>query len=420
MYDLIVIGGGPAGLMAAGQAAAYLGGQGRVLLLEKMEKPARKLRITGKGRCNVTNDRPREEFLAKVRQGTDFFRPAFEAFDNRAAIRWFKSELGMPLAHERGGRIFPASGRAWDVAEALAAWAVSSGAEIRCHAAVGELTIADNQIQGVMLESGERLEARAVVLATGGVSYPTTGSTGDGHEMADAAGHRIEPLRPALVPLEVAVPGGLKGLMLKNVELSLLVDGTVAERRFGEMEFTAEGIAGGAIVLQVSRTAVDALIDGRRVELSVDLKPALSVEKLRNRIGREIEALDGDTPIKVLLQKLLPTQLRSVIARAAGLSLSAPAGELTERERERLATILKGWRFAVRDYRPFTEAIVTAGGVDLAEVDPLTLASRRVRGLYFAGELLDIDADTGGYNIQIALSTGYRAGRSAVARINRK
>ncbi len=419
MYDLIVIGGGPAGLMAAGQAAAYLGGQGRVLLLEKMEKPARKLRITGKGRCNVTNDRPREEFLAKVRQGADFFRPAFEAFDNRTAIRWFESEL-VPLAHERGGRIFPVSGRAWDVAEALAAWAVSSGAEIRCHAAVGELTIADNQIQGVMLESGERLEARAVVLATGGVSYPTTGSTGDGHEMADAAGHCIEPLRPALVPLEVAVPGGLKGLMLKNVELSLWVDGAVAERRFGEMEFTAEGIAGGAIVLQVSRTAVDALIDGRRMELSVDLKPALSVEKLRNRIGREIEALGGDTPVKILLQKLLPTQLRSVIARAAGLSLSAPAGELTERERERLATILKGWRFAVRDYRPFTEAIVTAGGVDLAEVDPLTLASRRVRGLYFAGELLDIDADTGGYNIQIALSTGYRAGRSAVARINRK
>ena len=420
MYDLIVIGGGPAGLTAAGQAAAYLGGQGRVLLLEKMEKPARKLRITGKGRCNVTNDRPREEFLAKVRQGADFFRPAFEAFDNRTAIRWFESEMGVPLAHERGGRIFPASGRAWDVAEALAAWARRSGAEVRCLAPVSALWLADGGVRGVVLESGERLEARAVVLATGGVSYPTTGSTGDGHEMADAAGHRIEPLRPALVPLEIEVPGGLKGLMLKNVELSLLVDGAVAERRFGEMEFTAEGIAGGAIVLQVSRTAVDALIDGRRVELSVDLKPALSVEKLRNRIGREIEALGGDTPVKILLQKLLPIQLRSVIARAAGLSLSAPAGSLSAADCEKLVCALKEWRIPVRDYRPFTEAIVTAGGVDLAEVDPLTLASRRVRGLYFAGELLDIDADTGGYNIQIALSTGYRAGRSAVARINRK
>ncbi len=420
MYDLIVIGGGPAGLMAAGQAAAYLGGQGRVLLLEKMEKPARKLRITGKGRCNVTNDRPREEFLAKVRQGADFFRPAFEAFDNRTAIRWFESEMGVPLAHERGGRIFPASGRAWDVAEALAAWARRSGAEVRCLAPVSALWLADGGVRGVVLESGERLEARAVVLATGGVSYPATGSTGDGHEMADAAGHRIEPLRPALVPLEIEVSGGLKGLMLKNVELSLLMEGAVTEQRFGEMEFTAEGIAGGAIVLQVSRTAVDALIDGRRVELAVDLKPALSAEKLRNRIGREVEALGGDATIKVLLQKLLPAQLRTVIARAAGLSLSKPAGSLSAADCERLVCALKEWRIPVRDYRPFTEAIITAGGVDLSEVDPLTLASRQVRGLYFAGELLDIDADTGGYNIQIALSTGYRAGRSAVAQINRK
>lgn len=415
MYDLVVIGGGPAGLMAAGQAASVLQGRGRVLLLEKMEKPARKLRITGKGRCNITNDRPREEFLTKVRQGRAFLEPAFEAFDNRAAIDFIERQLGVPLVHERGGRVFPASGRAWDAAEGLVAWVRRMGAEIRCQAPVSALWVADGTIRGVVLESGERIAARAVVLATGGVSYPTTGSTGEGHEMAFEAGHRIEPLRPALVPLEVSVPAGLKGLALRNVELSLLVEGEAVERRFGELEFTAEGVAGGAIVLQASRTAVDALIDGRRVELSVDLKPALSAEKLRNRIGREIEALNGDAPVKVLLQKLLPSQLHSVLARAAGLSLSASAAALSASDTERLIAVLKAWRFGVRDYRPFTEAIVTAGGVDLAEVDPQTMASRLLAGLYFAGELLDVDADTGGYNIQIALSTGFLAGRAGAA-----
>lgn len=413
MYDLIVIGGGPAGLMAAGEAAAFLGGRGRVLLLEKMEKPARKLRITGKGRCNLTNDRPRTEFLNKVRQGREFLEPAFEAFDNRAAIEFVERELGVPLVHERGGRIFPASGRAWEVAEAFVAWASGKGVEIRCHAPAASLRIGGGRIRGVALASGERIESRAVVLTTGGVSYPATGSTGDGHEMAYEAGHRIVPLRPALVPLEVSVPAGLKGLALRNVELSLWVDGEVAERRFGELEFTAEGVAGGAIVLQVSRTAVDALADGRRVELSVDLKPALSAEKLRNRLGREVASLRGAASVKELLQRLLPTPLRGPIAQAAGLTLSKTVEGFGEEEAERLIAVLKAWRFGVLDYRPFTEAIVTAGGVDLREVDSRTMESRKVAGLYFAGELLDVDADTGGYNIQIALSTGFLAGRSS-------
>ena len=232
--------------------------------------------------------------------------------------------------------------------------------------------------------------------------------------MAFEAGLRIEPLRPALVPLEVEVPEGLKGLALRNVEVSLWVEDEVAERRFGEMEFTAEGVAGGAIVLQVSRTAVDALADGRRVELSVDLKPAVSADKVRNRIEREIDALGRDGTVRMLLRKLVPAQLQGVIGRLAGLSMSRPVAELSVAERERLVKGLKGWRFGVRDYRPFTEAIVTAGGVDLAEVDPQTMRVRSIGGLYVAGELLDLDADTGGYNIQIALSTGFLAGRSVV------
>lgn len=409
MYDLIVVGGGVAGLMAAGTAASS--GLGRVLLLEKMEKPGRKLRITGKGRCNVTNDRSREEFLAKVRQGTEFFCPAFGAFDNRAAVR-FVEALGVPLTVERGGRVFPTSGKAWDVADALVSWVSRVGCEVRCHAPAASLMISDDIIRAVVLESGERIPAKAVLLATGGVSYPATGSTGDGHEMAYEAGHSIEPLRPSLVPLEVSVPAGLKGLALRNVELSLMVDGDVAERRFGEMEFTADGVVGGAIVLQVSRTAVDALSDGRKVELAVDLKPALSAEKLRNRIGREVSELGANTQLKSLLQRLLPPQLRGVIAREAGLSLPKPLGSLSAADCEGLVCALKKWRFPVRDYRPFTEAIVTAGGIELDEVCPRTMESLKIKGLYFAGELLDIDADTGGYNIQVALSTGYLAAKA--------
>lgn len=399
IYDLIVIGGGVAGLMAAGTAASE-NPEAAVLLLEKMEKPARKLRITGKGRCNLTNDKPEDEFLEKVKQGRDFFRSAFERFDNREVVRLFE-RLGVPLTVERGGRVFPTGGKAWDIAEAMVGWVKERGVEVRCHAPVEALWTGGQEIRGVLLENGERITGRRVVLATGGVSYPATGSTGDGHRMAmDDAGHGIEPLRPALVPLEVDIPDkGLKGLLLKNISLSLWVDGREVDRRFGEVEFTDDRVLGGAVTLQLSREAVDAVLDGKRVELEIDLKPALTREQLLRRMAREREKLEKGGSV---LRKLLPGKLVGVIAR------------LTAGNDERVADVLKGWRFGVADYRPFTEAIVTAGGVVLSEVDPRTMESRKIQGLYFAGELLDIDADTGGYNIQVALSTGYVAGLSAV------
>lgn len=412
MYSVIIVGGGVAGLVAAAGAAAA---GARVLLLERMEKPARKLRITGKGRCNITNLRPRDEFLAKVRSGADFMSYAFDQFDNNATVEMLKS-IGLEVVAERGERLFPASGKAWDVAEVLIGHAARCGVEIRNNSRVKHLIINNNTVGGVVIygTNGEDVEipSRCVIMATGGVSYPATGSSGDGHQMAYDAGIEIEPLRPSLVPLEVDA-SGLKGLALKNVSLRLMIDGNVAEERFGDTEFTSEGVISGPIILQISRKAVDALIDERAVELVLDLKPALSVAKLEGRIAREYEALGGSTKLRILLGKLLPAPLHGRVAAQADLPVNTPLEKLTERDATRLIAALKGLVFKVYDYRPFTEAIVTAGGVALGEVDEQTMESRKIQGLFFAGELLDIDADTGGYNIQIAVSTGRLAGLSA-------
>lgn len=415
MYSVIIVGGGVAGLVAAAGAAAA---GARVLLLERMEKPARKLRITGKGRCNITNLRPRDEFLAKVRSGADFMSYAFDQFDNNATVEMLKS-IGLEVVAERGERLFPASGKAWDVAEVLIGHAARCGVEIRNNSRVKHLIINNNTVGGVVIygTNGEDVEipSRCVIMATGGVSYPATGSSGDGHQMAYDAGIEIEPLRPSLVPLEVDA-SGLKGLALKNVSLRLMIDSNVAEERFGDTEFTSEGVISGPIILQISRTAVDALIDERAVELVLDLKPALSVAKLEGRIAREYEALGGATKLRILLGKLLPAPLHSRVAAQADLSLNTPLEKLKELDITRLIAALKGLVFKVYDYRPFTEAIVTAGGIALGEVDERTMESRKIQGLFFAGELLDIDADTGGYNIQIAVSTGRLAGLSAAER----
>lgn len=411
-YDVVVIGGGAAGLLAAGKAALSLPGR-RVLLLEKMEKVGRKIRITGKGRCNLTNNKSETEFLEKVRSGAEFVRPAFEAFSNEACVRFFES-VGVKLTTERGGRIFPAGGDAWEIAQALERWCRESGAEIRCNTPVTGLLTDNGRIVGVRT-AGETIPAGCVIAATGGISYPRTGSTGDGHRFAHDTGHAIVPLRPSLVPFEIALPGvllaRLKGLLLKNIELTLLIDGQPIQTEFGEMEFFGFGV-GGATVFRVSRKAVDALYDGRTVDFRIDLKPALPREKLLGRFTRETEA-DPQLTAEGLLRKLLPAPLIPLVTRRLPFPLYLKAAGLSAEQREALIRALKELTLEVTDHRGFGEAVVTAGGVSLEEVDPRTMESKRVEGLFFAGELLDLDADTGGYNLQLAFSTGFLAGNEA-------
>lgn len=405
MVDLVVIGGGVAGLMAVGRAA--LGGL-NVLLLEKMEKPARKLRITGKGRCNLTNNRPKDEFRDKIPQGYDFVCGSLSTFDSMAVVEFMES-IGVPLVAERGGRIFPASGKAWDVAQAMVSWAQRSGAQIRCNACVSSVR------PGFVVEltTGEKIHTRAVIITTGGVSYPSTGSTGDGYRFAHDLGHSITPLRPALVPLDIDNIKHYTGLSLKNVGVKLIVANEVVLERFGDVDFTDRAM-GGATILQLSRRAVDALIDGKRVAIEIDLKPALTPVKLTNRINREIDQLQQGATYKVLLQRLTPSPLFAAIAAHSGVKLDERLSELGVSKIGSTVRILKALRFDIINYRPFAEAIITAGGVALDEVNESTMESKIIKNLYFAGEVLDIDADTGGFNIQIALSTAHTAADSII------
>lgn len=411
-YDLIVVGGGAAGLMAAGTAAE----RGlKVALLEKMEKPARKIRITGKGRCNLTNIKPFEEFMEKVQVNREFFVPAYSELDNRGLVKFFEKK-GVKLETEQGGRVFPKSGKAWDIADALIEWCEESGVEIICYAQVESLLLLGNKIRGVSYRTKKgfqrRMEAPAVIVCTGGASYPSTGSTGDGYTLANAAGHTIEPIRPSLVPLSISLPDKdfLTGLLLRNVRVGLIVDGQRVDEEFGEMSFSSRG-AEGAVILRLSRMAVDALIEDKTVELSIDLKSALDEETISQRIDREMAELTEENVTADLLRKLMPKELTMVIARIAGTHPKRSLEQFNEATKKALIATLKDFRIPVSDYRPFEEAIVTAGGVDVSQMNPETLESKLISGLYFAGEVLDLDADTGGYNLQIAFSTGRLAGQ---------
>ncbi len=411
---IIVIGGGAAGLMAAGRAAQD---GASVLLLEKMARPGRKLSITGNGRGNLTNTAPLPDFLRHFRAGSGFLRAAFGQFFSADLLALLDS-IGVRAVVEEDGRVFPARGDAGDVADRLAGWARASGVTIQAGTRVTALRVEAGAIRGVeAVREGEDAArfypAAAVILATGGASYPGTGSSGDGFRLAAAAGHTIVPPRPALVPLVTAgeVAPQLQGLSLRDARPALWIAGRKAAESGGDVLFTHYGLSGPAI-LRLSRDAVAALDARQPVEVRIDLFPALDDSALDARLL----ALLADHPrqqVHNLLGELLPERLIPVLLGLADIPPETAGGQLPAANRRRLRGLLKGLPFGVTGQRGFKEAIVTAGGVDTREIDPRTLGSRRVAGLYLAGEVLDIDADTGGFNLQAAFSTGWVAGRAA-------
>ena len=421
---VIVVGAGPAGLMAAGQAAK-LGVP--TLLLEKMDRPGRKLLLTGKGRCNLTNEDPLPEFIEHFGPNGRFLRQAFSRFFSLELLAFF-AELDIQTVRERGGRLFLSNGRADEALNALLDWASRQGAILQTHSPVERLVLEAGRVTGVQLKTiphlaapgagiqspSRFLPAAAVILAAGGASYPHTGSDGDGCRLAAEAGHRIIPIRPALVPLVTAGPTArkLQGLSLRNVTAKVITgkQDKLAEA-FGEMLFTHFGLS-GPIILSLSRVAVDALREGQKVEISIDLKPALNEEKLDARLLRDLNTY-GNRQVHTLLKELLPQKLIPVCLELTGLPGEKPAHQITGQERKILRSWLKDFRLQVSGHRSFAQAIVTAGGVDIRQVEPRSMASRLVDRLFFAGEVLDLDADTGGYNLQAAFSTGWLAGVSA-------
>ncbi len=411
---VIVIGGGAAGMMAAGRAAES---GASVVLLEKGPKLARKLRISGKGRGNVTNTAEIKEFIEAFAPNGKFLYGAFSRFSPDDLLEFLHAH-GVQTKEERGGRVFPESDRAGDVADAFEQWLGSVGVRVRLNSRVKSIVVKDGRVSGVDLYGG-RMDADAVIIATGGASYPKTGSTGDGYAMAREAGHTIVAPKPALSALicEENWVRDIEGLSLKNVEATLMLRGEGDQRprkvtsEFGEMLFTHFGVS-GPIILTLSR-GVDELLGRGSVYVSIDLKPALSPEQLHARLIRDFRQTKH---VRNYLPDLLPRLLIEVFMWLAKLDPDKPVNSVTAEERTRMVELLKDFPVTVRSMAGLDEAIVTAGGVPVREIDPKTMISKLVDGLFFAGEVIDIDAKTGGFNLQAAFSTGYVAGEAAAQR----
>ena len=400
-YDIAIIGGGAAGMMAA---ARCVGTGKHVILLEKNRECGKKVLITGKGRCNITNTSPWREFQTHLHPDKGFIKSAFHHFSNSDIVDFLES-IGLPCKVERGNRVFPVSDKSHDVRDALVRYIADGGIKIATGCEVRTVnSVSDSYQLDVDASNGDRvtLMASRVIVATGGLSYPTTGSTGDGYSIAKRLGHKMTDTFPSLTALKpVNIDSRLDGLLLKNVKMDLWENGAVVQSEFGEILFTSGGIE-GALGFRVSRKGVKGLINGQKVELSIDLKPAVSVEDLNKRIREMIGELGG-FKVNKLLQKLMPSQMvESFSEGASGLNA------------DNLASRLKDWRFRIIDYVGYERCVVTAGGVSLDEISRKTMESKLSQGLYFAGEVIDMDGDTGGYNLQIAFSTGALAADSAV------
>ena len=408
-FDVIVIGAGPAGLLAAGRAAE-LGG--KVLVLEKMKREGRKLLITGKGRCNITNDAPISEFIKHVYPNGRFLRSAFSSFFSKDIIELLK-EHGVESTLERGGRYFPASNRSKDVLDALLEWVNSYKVDIRCGHRVEELIVEDNIIKGVKA-NGQKFLSNNVIIATGGKSYPATGSNGEGYELARNVGHSVVRARPALVPLETEgdLAQKLQGLNLKNVKATVWVNGKKRADDFGEMIFTHFGLS-GPIILTLSREVVRELQDKNRVEIAIDLKPALDEQKLDARLIRDLNE-HGNKKLLNIFKLWLPSSMIPVFVDLLNINTEKECNQVSSKERKQILHLLKNLVFKISSYRSFKEAIITSGGINTKEITQKTMESKIVKGLYFAGEMIDLDAETGGYNLQIAYSTGWLAGNSCM------
>ena len=413
MSRILVVGGGAAGMMAA-IAAARRGytGKGQVILLERNEKLGKKLYITGKGRCNLTNACDRNDFFNQVVSNPKFLYKAFSVFDNMAVMDFF-NDLGLPLKTERGMRVFPSSDKSSDVIAALKRELERNQVEIRYNSRVTAVNIRNNRFHSLQINNTEELTGTSVIIATGGLSYPLTGSTGDGFKFAEKIGHSITDMYPSLVPVHTreSFVKELMGLSLKNIKITVYVGSKIIYTDFGELLFTHFGVS-GPVILSASSYIIPYLKSRESIILSIDLKPALSPEQLDARILRDFEEVKNKQ-FKNSLEQLLPNKLIDVIIRLSGIDPYKQVNSITRQERWQLVQLLKGLTLQISSLSDYSQAVITKGGINIKEVNPSTMESKLIKGVYFAGEVLDLDALTGGFNLQIAWSTGYLAGISA-------